>query len=58
MFFETWTLPEQTKTLFLRILQDLPPHSDNENDSKNQLLDSLLQPHFSQSLLQRERDFK
>ena len=38
--------------------KDLPPHSHSENNLKNQLLDNLLRPHFFQSLLERDRDFK
>ena len=38
--------------------KDLPSHSYSENNLKNQLLDNLLQPHLSHTLLERERDFK
>ena len=36
----------------------LPSHSHSENNLKNQLLDNLLRPQFSQALLERDRDFK
>ena len=38
--------------------KDLPSHSHSENNVKNQLLDKLLRPQLSQTLLERERDFK
>ena len=38
--------------------KDLPPHSHSENTLKNELLDKLLKPQLSQSLLERERNFK
>ena len=38
--------------------KDLPSHSHNENNLKNQLLDNLLRPQLSHALLERERDFK
>ena len=37
--------------------KDLPSHSHSENNLKNQLLDSLLQPQLSHALLERKRDF-
>ena len=37
---------------------DLPSHSHNENNLRNQLLDNILRPQLSQALLERERDFK
>ena len=37
---------------------DLPPHTHNENSTKNELLLILLRPQLSQALLKRERDFK
>ena len=37
---------------------DLPPHSHDENCTKNELLQKLLRPQLSQALLDRERDFK
>ena len=40
------------------VCKDLTSHSHNENSSKNELLDTLLQPQFSQALLDRERTFK
>ena len=36
---------------------DLPPHTDDENSTKNELLHKLLRPQLSQALLERERDF-
>ena len=36
----------------------LPPHSHKENNLKNQLLENLLCPQFSQALLEQKRDFK
>ena len=38
--------------------KDLPSHSHSENNLKNQLLDNLLRPQFSHTLLERQRDFK
>ena len=38
--------------------RDLPSHSHSENNLKNQLLDNLLRPQLSHTLLERERDFK
>ena len=38
--------------------KDLPSYSHNDNNLKNELLDSLLQPHLSQAPLERERIFK
>ena len=38
--------------------KDLPPHSHSENNLKNQLLDNLLRPQPSHTLLEREREFK
>ena len=38
--------------------ENLPSHSHSENSLKNEMLDNLLQPHFSQALLERERTFK
>ena len=38
--------------------ENLPPHPHSENNLKNELLDNLLQPQFSQALLERERTFK
>ena len=43
---------------FEQIFEDLPPHSHSENSLKSQLIDNLLRPQISQSLLKRERDFK
>ena len=37
---------------------DLPPHTHDENSTKNELLQKLLRPQLSQVLLERERDFK
>ena len=37
--------------------EDLPSHSHSENSLKNELLDNLLQPQLSQTLLERERTF-
>ena len=37
---------------------DLPPHTYDENSTKNELLQKLLRPQLSQALLDRERDFK
>ena len=37
---------------------DLPPHTHDENSTKNELLQELLRPQLSQALLDRERDFK
>ena len=41
-----------------KFCQNLPSHSQSENSLKNEMLDNLLQPHFSQDLLERERTFK
>ena len=38
--------------------KDLPSHSHSENNLKNQLLDNLLRPELSHSLLERERDLR
>ena len=38
--------------------KDLPSHSHSENNLKNLLLDNLLRPQHSNTLLERERDFK
>ena len=38
--------------------KNLPCHSPNENNLKNQLLDNLLRPQLSHALLEREREFK
>ena len=40
------------------ICSDLPPHTHDENSTKNELLQKLLRPQLSQALLYRERDFK
>ena len=40
------------------ICTDLPPHTHDENSTKNELLRQLLQTHFFQAPLDRERDFK
>ena len=37
---------------------DLPPHTHDENSTKNELLQKLLRPQLSQALLDREQDFK
>ena len=37
---------------------DLPPHTHDENSTKNELLQKLLRPQLSQVLLDRDRDFK
>ena len=37
---------------------DLPPHTHDENSTKNELLQKLLRPQLSQAWLDRERDFK
>ena len=37
---------------------DLPPHTHNENSTKNELLQKLLRPQYSQALLDREKDLK
>ena len=37
---------------------DLPPHTRDENSTKNELLQKLLRPQLSQALLDRERGFK
>ena len=37
---------------------DLPPHTHDENSTKNELLQELLRPQLSQALLDREKDFK
>ena len=37
---------------------DLPPHTHDENSTKNEILQNLLRPQFSQALLDRERDLK
>ena len=37
---------------------DLPPHTHDENFTKNELLQKLLRPQLSQALLDQERDFK
>ena len=38
--------------------KDLPSHSHSENNLRNQLLDNLLRPQLSHTLLERERDFR
>ena len=38
--------------------KDLPSHSHSEKNLKNQLLDNLLRPKLSHTLLERKRDFK
>ena len=38
--------------------KDIPSHSHSENSLKNKLLDNLLQPQLSQTVLERERIFK
>ena len=40
------------------ICTDLPPHTHDENYTKNEILHKLLRPQLSQALLDRERDFK
>ena len=37
---------------------DLPPHTHDENSTKNELLQKQLRPQLSQAPLDRERDFK
>ena len=37
---------------------DLPPHTHEGNSTKNELIQKLLRPQFSQALLDREKDFK
>ena len=37
---------------------DLPPHTHDENSTKNELIQKLLRLQLSQALLDRERDFK
>ena len=37
---------------------DLPPHTQDENSTKNELLQKLFRPQLFQALLDRERDFK
>ena len=37
---------------------DLPPHTHDENSTKNELIQNLLGQQFSQTLLDREKDFK
>ena len=37
---------------------DLPPHTHDENSTKNELLQKLLRPELSQALLDRERNFE
>ena len=37
---------------------DFPPHTHDENSTKNEVLQKLLRPLLSQALLDRERDFK
>ena len=43
---------------FSEFCTDLPPHTHDENSTKNELLQKLLRPQHSQTLLDRERDFK
>ena len=38
------------------ICTDLPPHTHDENSTKNELLQKLLHPQLSQALLDREKD--
>ena len=38
--------------------RDLLPHTHDENSTKNELLQKLLRPQLTQTLLDRERDFK
>ena len=40
------------------ICTDLPPHTHDENSTKNELFQKLFRPQLSQALLDRERDFK
>ena len=35
----------------------MPPHTHDENSTKNELLRKLIRPQLSQALLHRERDF-
>ena len=37
---------------------ELPPHTHDENSTKNELIQKLLRPQLSQALLDRKRDFK
>ena len=46
------------KLCWWELCENLPPHSPCENKLKNQLLDNLLRPQLSQSLLECERDFR
>ena len=41
-----------------KFCENIPSHSHSENSLKNELLDNLLQPQLSQSLLEKERTFK
>ena len=46
------------KLWWSQFCEHLPPHSFSENSFKNQLLDNLPRPQFSQYISQGERDFK
>ena len=48
----------KNKTCVSPFCQGLPPHSHSENQMKNELLNGLLRPQLSQSLLDRETAFK
>ena len=58
MFLKLELYRNKHKTCCSDFCKDLPSHSHNENNLKNQLLDNLLRPQFSHALLERERDFK
>ena len=44
--------------MLFRSCTNLPPHTQDENSTKNELLQKLLRPQLSQALLDRKRDFK
>ena len=41
-----------------KICSNLPPHTHDEQFTRNEILQHPLRAHFSQALLDRERDFK
>ena len=50
--------PNKQKLCCSEFCTNLPPHTHNENSTKNELLQKLLRPQLSQALLDQERDFK
>ena len=58
MFLKLGFYVNKHKLCFSEFYKDLPPHSHSENNLKNRLSDHLLRLQLSQSLLERECDFK